>query len=255
MKKTSKINSLSGRFDIIAHRGASALCPENTIASFLLALEAKADIIELDVHLSRDDEVVVIHDNTVNRTTNGRGKVRDLGLDELKELDAGRWFARAFAGQKIPTLDEILRLPVNSAKINIELKGNLKEYPLLPFKVVEVIRKCDARKRTVVTSFNAEYLEKINELDPDQEIGEIHYMHFPHKWKSDVKNFASEINPQWIFVTRSFVERAHSVGIKVHPWTINNRFVVSRLLGMNIDGLITNDPDRLFSILKKKGIR
>ena len=255
MKEPPKINSLSGSFNVIAHRGASALAPENTMAAFRLALEAKANIIELDVHLSKDDEVIVIHDNTVNRTTNGRGRVKDLSLEELKELDAGRWFARSFAGQRIPTLEEVLQLPVNSAKINIELKGNLKEYPLLPQKVVAVIQKCNAQKRSVITSFNTEYLEKINALAPVLEIGEIHYMHFPHKWNSNVKKYASEINPLWFFVTRSFVTKAHSRGIRVHPWTINNRFVVSRLLGLGIDGMITNDPDRLFQVLNKKGIR
>lgn len=255
MVNKSVFKNLNGDFKVIAHRGASALAPENTISSLKLALEAQADIIEIDVHLSKDNQVVAIHDNTLNRTTSGRGRVRDFTLMELQELDAGSWFGKNFCGQYIPTLKEVLQLPTENAKVNVELKGSLKEYPLLPEKVVEVISGCDAANRCVITSFNSEFLEKINAIAPKLELGEIHYMHFPYKWNSRIKKFASEINPLWYFVSKSFVNKAHERGIRVHPWTINNKFVVSRLLKLNVDGMITNDPQRLVQILKERGLR
>jgi glycerophosphoryl diester phosphodiesterase len=240
---------------VIAHRGASAVSPENTIASFKQAIVAEADIIEMDVHLSRDDEVVVIHDSTLWRTTNGKGKVNDHSLDDLKKLDAGSWFNKDFFNERIPTLKEVLTLPVKSGRFNVELKGTLKEYPNLPERVVEAISSSGMVDKVVITSFNPEYLEMINRIAPDIEVGEIHYMHLAHKWKSNIKNFTSEINPLWFFVTRKFVRKAHAHGIKVHPWTTNNAFIISRLGRIGVDGIITNDPAKLIDIMKQKGLR
>jgi glycerophosphoryl diester phosphodiesterase len=234
---------------VIAHRGASALAPENTMASFQRALAAGADMIELDVHLSADNEVMVIHDPTLNRTTNGRGRVRDHSYRELSKLDAGTWFAEKFAGERIPLLAEVLELVQMPTKVNIELKGSPAHYSQLAARVVQTIRNCRAAKQTVVTSFDMDYLKAINKLAPEIQLGEIHYLHFPFKWRHQSKHIASEINPLWLFVTRGFVEKAHSNGMKFNPWTTANRYIVKRLLRLKVDGLITNNPQKLIAQL------
>ena len=126
---------------VFAHRGYSAKYPENTMAAFKAALKFNVDGIELDVHETKDGALVVIHDEKVNRTTNGKGYVKDYTLKQIKELDAGSWFNKNFKGEKIPTLKEVLQLVKPTGKIvNIELKSNIIPYDGMDLKVVELIR-------------------------------------------------------------------------------------------------------------------
>jgi len=247
--------NLNKKIEIIAHRGASAITPENTIVSFLEAVKAGSDIIEFDAHLSRDNEVIIIHDNTVNRTTDGLGKIRDLTLPEIKKLDAGSWFSAEFEGERIPTLDELLQKDFNGVKLNIELKGALKEYEQFPEIVIKKIRKYDAVNRVVITSFNTDFLKRVMVLDAEIPFGIISNFKIRNHWEISLKKNASQINPLWYFVNKTFVKKAHKYDVRVYPWTINRKYIVLWLLKMGIDGMITDHPEKLIKILEAKGLR
>jgi len=158
---------------VFAHRGASAYAPENTLAAFQLALEQGADGIELDVNLTTDGHVVVIHDSIVDRTTNGSGEVRDMELKTLKSFDAGSWFAPKFKGEKVPTLDEVLKLVGEDVFTNIELKPKYFISPLdqLPGKVAALVEKHNLDNKIIFSSFNPWALIKIHRLLPSVPVG------------------------------------------------------------------------------------
>jgi glycerophosphoryl diester phosphodiesterase len=152
---------------IFAHRGASAYAPENTIAAFELALTQQADAIELDVKLSADGHVVVIHDSTVDRTTNGRGRVKDLSLSELRSLDAGSSFSEKFHGEKIPTLDEVFETVGRRIFINVELTNYNTPRDHLVEMVCMLVKKHQLQKRILFSSFLGSNLSKARSYLPD----------------------------------------------------------------------------------------
>ena len=156
---------------IIAHRGACSYSPENTMAAFGLALEQNADGIELDAKLSRDGQVVVIHDQTVDRTTNGTGKVRDLTLSELQKLDAGSRFSNEFKGEKIPSLEEVLRGFGTRFLINVELTSYTTPGDLLPEKVARLIKNSGVKENIIFSSFHPVVLHRIMTLMPEVPAG------------------------------------------------------------------------------------
>lgn len=159
--------------EIVAHRGSRINRPENTLTAFEEAIRVGADGIELDVHLSKDGEVVVIHDETVDRTTNGSGRVRHLTIAELKELDAGSWFDAAFAGEKIPTLLEVLELLERTGfrgSLNIEFKTGFHPYPNMEQKVQVLLDKKDWPFDIMYSSFSLRALLRMHRLDPTAEV-------------------------------------------------------------------------------------
>ena len=151
---------------IIAHRGASAHAPENTLSAMKLALEQGADVIELDVQLTADNKVVVIHDTTLDRTTNGSGKIRNLNLSHLQRLNAGYAYGPAFPDEKIPTLESIFDALGSSTYFNIDLKNNQTPFNKLPLKVSGIIKKYKLEDRVIVSSFNPSALHMINKVSP-----------------------------------------------------------------------------------------
>ncbi len=147
---------------VVAHRGASSLAPENTMAAVRKALELNVDIIEIDVHRSYDGELVVIHDDTVNRTTSGKGRVKDFTLDELKKLDAGRWFKLSFWGERIPTLREVLEETKDKTVLLIELKGERTEV-----RTVELVRELGMEDQVIIQSFDFQQVQKVKQKAPE----------------------------------------------------------------------------------------
>ena len=159
---------------LFAHRGVSGEAPENTLAAFKAAAESGAHGIELDVQLSKDGQIVVIHDETIDRTTNGTGYVKDMTSEQLRTYDAGSWFHPSFKGESIPSLEEVLDVVTahhDSMIINIELKNDLIDYPQLEEKVLELLNEKGMKEQTIISSFNPESLKKVRELDPDIETG------------------------------------------------------------------------------------
>lgn len=162
---------------IVAHRGSSGVAPENTVAAFRRAAEDGADMVELDARMTKDFEIVVLHDRSVRRTTNGQGKIWDLTLADLRTLDAGSWFSRRFAGERIPTLRHILDILPAHVAINIEVKtdGDPRWRPALQELLILQIRERHAVHRCIISSFDHRFLRRLNAIDPAIQTGVLYY--------------------------------------------------------------------------------
>lgn len=235
-----KNNSLAIKFVVfkIGHRGAMGTEPENTLRSFSKALELGVDMIELDVHLCKSGELVVVHDNKVDRTTNGKGYVSRKSLAELKILNAGK-------GEKIPTLPEVLDLIDGKVKINIELKG--KETARL---VAELIEKYVSihnwqYENFLVSSFDHLELKKFHKLNPAVKIG-ILFKRAPLRLSSLIEKLNPwSIHPPLKIVNRKFVDAMHKKGKQVFVWTVNEKKDIGRMRALGVDGIFSDFPDRL----------
>lgn len=218
---------------IVAHRGASAYEPENTVRSFEKAFQLGADFVELDVRLSRDGWLVVIHDDAVDRTTNGSGLVRDLTLKELKVLDAGK-------GEKIPTLKEVLELfRETKHRFFIEVKE-----PGLEEKLLETIIGYEAQDKVVITSFYHTVLKKIREKRKDIKCGAIFACQPVNPEKLAIAAKASILLPKLQYVNAEMVNRAHKNNLNIIPWPINDK-KDARKIDLDVDGIVTDKPDIL----------
>lgn len=242
---------------IIGHRGCRARYPENTLVSFSGAMAAGADMIELDVTLSRDRKVVVIHDDTLNRTTNGFGPVRQSALHELKRLDAGSWFDLRFAGETLPTLEEVLMLAGGKILINVEIKSSAWEsgFPedAVERQVVELIRQHDLPGSTLVSSFHPGFLEKIASMKQHPEIAFI----TDRSLSPDTLDICNRLgvfswHPHYRSLEKRHVDRAHARGIRVFPYTVNAAAEMLLLLDMGVDGIITDDPGMAVSCMQAR---
>jgi glycerophosphoryl diester phosphodiesterase len=240
---------------IIAHRGYRARFPENTLAAFEGALEIGAPMIELDVTLTRDRQVVVIHDETVDRTTDGRGRVADLPLAELKTLDAGAWFGPRFAGERIPTLAEVLDLVGDSAAVNIEIKPEACESQQPPdaveAQVTALVQARRAMARVLISSFEPEVLLRLSRLESPPALGVL------TEGPADTRtmDFCRQVNafswnPDHRGLRPDAVARMHRAGVRVFPYTVNSRRKMDDLLNMGVDGLFTDDPLLLPHLLR-----
>jgi len=230
---------------IFAHRGASAHAPENTIAAFELALKQQADAVELDVKLSADGQVIVIHDATVDRTTNGRGKVKDMTLAELKALDAGSFHAREFAGEKIPTLEEVFQAVGKRTFINIELKNYKSRRDDLVESVCMLVKKHQMQKRVMFSSFFPTALSKARSYLPGVPRGLLALNGILGVWaRSFGFSFGKydALHPDLQDFTQQEATRVHRLKRRVHVYTVNREEDMRRLFKWGVDGIFTDDP-------------
>ena len=190
-----------GRPLVVAHRGASGYAPENTFASFALGLEQGADLLELDVHLSRDGEPVVIHDEALDRTTDGRGLVVEHTVAELRQFDAGAWFGPQFAGQRIPTLDEVLAWARGRICLALEIKNAPSFYPGIEAKIAALLDRHDMLRRTLVISFDHPALRRLGGLAPGLLTGALYACRPVDQVDLAHAAGARVLAPAWSFVT------------------------------------------------------
>jgi glycerophosphoryl diester phosphodiesterase len=229
---------------VIAHRGASVEAPENTIAAFELAITQGADAIELDVHLSRDDQPVVIHDSVVERTTSGFGRVRDLSVRELKRLDAGGWHGPRFRGQRIQTLQEVFERFRDRLRFWVELKGGSDLYPGIEEKVVSMIEVYDVLEQALVQSFDSAALERIGILNPEIRLGLLAATP-PIAALIGAVSACRAICPGAHLVGESEVSEIRRAGLECYVWTVNEPAQMDRLVEWGVSGIITDRPDLL----------
>ncbi len=230
----------------IAHRGASGTFPENTLSAFRAAIDAGADMCELDVQLTRDGAVVVIHDDTVERTTDGKGEVAKLTLEELKRLDAGAKFkAGAIRGERIPTLDEVFYVTAGKCGLNIELKAGGVEN-----LVAQIMQARNAFGDSVVSSFDWDYLKKIQQLHFNIRVGLLAEEKPVDLMMNAVAMRAYSINPRWDMVTADLCKAAHERGLMVYTWTVDADARMRALIECGVDGIMTNYPERLRTVIK-----
>jgi glycerophosphoryl diester phosphodiesterase len=230
---------------IFAHRGASSYAPENTLAAFELAVQQKADAIELDAKLTADGQVVVIHDQTVDRTTNGSGWVRRMTLEQLRQLDAGSHFAPAFHGERVPTLEEVFEVVGEKIFINIELTNYASMADSLPEKVADLVRRHQLVERVMFSSFNPLALLRVRWRLPGPPVGLLAQPGRPGVWaRTRIGRIIgyNSINPEKSDVDSHFVENAHKHGKRVLVYTVNQAEEIQRLFQLHVDGIFTDDP-------------
>ncbi|MGE3907983.1 MAG: glycerophosphodiester phosphodiesterase [Chloroflexota bacterium] len=236
---------------IFGHRGAMGYAPENTFASFELALQQGVQAIELDVHLTADGEVVVIHDPLLDRTTDGQGMVGEKTLAELKALDVGSHFGAQFAGQRIPTLGETLGWARGKCVLDIEIKGGPWPYPGLEEKVVQLVREHEMTDQVIVISFHHPTVARVKALAPEIATGTLWSCRPIDPVAVAQAANANAMLPFWAYCDQETVDRAHEAGLSVHPWATSEPRVINRLIAMGVDSICSNHPDVVGEALQK----
>jgi len=230
---------------IIAHRGASAYAPENTLAAFQKAVDLNSDAFELDAKLTRDGEIVIIHDQSVDRTTNGTGKVKKLPLEELRKLDAGTFFSDEFANEKIPTLREVLERFSSQIMINIELTNYSSIFDGLAKKTATLVKSLGVEKSVFFSSFHPINLIITRKILPEVPVA---LLAVPGKYgwlaRSNLMRWVSPqiVHPYYKDIDGDYIDDQHNHDRKVNIWTINDEMEMDRFIKAKIDGLITDDP-------------
>lgn len=237
---------------IFGHRGASAHAPENTISAFILAGEHGADGIELDTKLTSDGQVVVIHDQTVNRTTNAFGEVKKLLLSTIRELDAGSFFSTKFAGEPVPTLEDVFEAVGKNTFINIELTNYTSPRDPLPDRVAQLVQKHGLEERVMFSSFLNLNLIRIKKLLPQVPAALLATSGLSGSIARSIigRRISPEvIHPHFSDVSASYMLKENSTGRLVNVWTVNDPGEMLRLFTLGIAGIITDDPKTARQVL------
>lgn len=233
-----------GRTLVFGHRGASAYAPMNTIPAFELAAEQGAQGVELDVHRTKDGEVVVIHDATVDATTDGKGLVSQMTLKELRALDAGSWFGERFAGVRVPTLDEVFEAVGTKLHINVEIKSFMAETDGIEALVAQKIKQHGMRKYVIVSSFNPLSLIRFRDIMPDVALGYLYAADLPTWPLHTIHKLSYEAtHPHYEMINEELLEIAQQKRYRVNVWTVNDPQKAVELRDAGVHGLITDCPD------------
>jgi len=241
---------------LFAHRGASAHAPENTLPAFELALQQGADGVELDTMLSADGQVVVIHDSTLDRTTNGHGRVTAMPFAALRELDAGAWHSEQYRGTKIPSLDEVFETIGKKCIINVELKNYSTPFDRLVEKACDTVRQHGLQDRVLFSSFLGYNLRIAGRLLPDVPRGLLASRGWTGAWARSFGFMFGDyeaLHPHIADTNAPQVSRVHQLKRRIIVWTANNAEEVTRLKGWGVDGMITDDPQVTVSALGRSG--
>ena len=244
---------------VIAHRGASGYAPETTLEAYRLALEMGVDGVEMDVHRLRDGVIVAIHDPDVKRTTNGKGKISDLTAAELKAMDAGSWFNRAFpkksrpeyVGLKVPTLQEIIDLVKESrsrAGLYIEIKDP-ERYPDIESSLLSLLCSNQLRERACFLSFSSQSVRTIKTLDRSSRTALLVSRLIRDPVQEALHAFADELAIRHDLATAAIVKGAHQNGLSLSVWTVDRPSDLEHMIRLGADAIITNYPDRLYRLL------
>lgn len=235
---------------VIGHRGAAGEAPENTLASFQMALQQGAEGIELDVHLSKEGELVVCHDATIDRTTDGKGLIHEMTVSEIKSFDAGFRFSQQFQGQQIPLLEEVFDLVPENILINVEIKhsyGGQMEVRLLEF-----LKQKGRLENVVISSFDHKSIRRIKQLEPSSKAGLlyaanlIYHAGYAQQLGVDIHS----LHPHFQLIDKSDVDGAVSAELAVYPYTVNHVEDMRRMIKYGVTGIITDYPARLAELLK-----
>lgn len=234
----------------IAHRGASGYAPENTFAAFRRAVAQGVSFIETDLHLTRDAHFVAIHDETVDRTTNGHGAVNELTLAEVRRLDAGSWFASEFMSERIPTLQEILEFTKkNDVVFYLELKPS--GFWGGEHAMISALRDSGEIPRSVIISFDPAILAALRKIEPTLMTGLLHNGKIENPFEKAVEIGARQLAVRGDLVTPNFLQEARKRDLQVVCWTVNSPAHMRMLAAAGVDGIISDYPDRLLAALKK----
>ncbi len=241
---------------ILAHRGDSACAPENTLPAFEQAFQKGADGAELDVKLTADGRVIVIHDPLVNRTTNGSGRVSAFTLEEIRKLDAGAWFDPKFSGVKIPLLEEVFEAAGKDRLLNIELTNYATPRDGLAFRVCDLVKKHKMEERIIFSSFLPANLKIAARLLPQVPRGLLAMPGIAGAWARSFGFMFGDyqaLHPHISDVSREQIQRIHRVGRRAHVWTVNAAEEALRLKHWGADGIFTDAPQTVVWALRGGG--
>lgn len=248
----SQVN-MKTKIEVVAHRGGSLLAPENTLAAFKNALRLGVDRIELDVQQTKDKVTVVIHDSRINRTTTGKGTIGKLAFAQLRTYDAGIKFSEQYAGEKVPTLDEVLSLVNGQCTLLIEIKNPDNIYSGIENDVVGLIQKHQAHSWCVVQSFSYQSVSKVHELDSKIKtvllFAKLILKKLSNK-HADI-SFISEISIFHEFANKKTIDFIHGLNKKVFVWTVNTPKQMKKMIKNGVDGIISDDPKTLMELVGK----
>ena len=236
-------------FTKIAHRGASGNFPENTRLAFEKAIEARVDMIELDCQLSRDGHVVVFHDERLNRTAGVRGKASSKTLEQLKRLDVGQWRRKAYGGQRILTLEEVLEAIKDDVDLCVEIKSFPDSAAGLELKLLFTLSHYDYLDRTILSSFDYRCLDRVRELAPESRVGIL----VGSATKEDPFEVAQRLEATSILVqkqlaTREFLDKAWEDGLDVHVWTVNTVREMEKFVSLGVQGIVSDFPEKFWKL-------
>jgi glycerophosphoryl diester phosphodiesterase len=230
----------------IGHRGAAGSRPELTHPSFERAIELGVDMIELDVQLTRDRHLVVLHDRELGRTVAGRGPVREHSLAEVRSLDAGAWYGPAFVGLQVPTLDEVLELTRGRADLNVEIKSPPPDWAATAAVLRDVLDRHDRMSSTVISSFDMGALRAVREAAPRARLGVLwQSTDFAGMWAAAEELEAVSVHPHWMLADSEVIAAAHARAWQVLVWTVNEPDDIARLAAAGVDGIMSDYPERL----------
>ncbi|MBC8257959.1 MAG: hypothetical protein H8E38_02995 [SAR324 cluster bacterium] len=262
MENIKKLEQLKRPW-VIAHRGYRGLFPENTLVAFEAAIEVNADMIELDVCLTSDRIPVVIHDKTLDRTTNGSGLVAEHTLAELKELDAGSWFSAKFSGVKIPTLEELLLLIKDRITVNIEIKPESYESPApsdaIEVQVCEMVGQLELADSVLISSFEHSFFSRINRWYREHHEGSsLRIALLQEQLLSDEfavglcqRKGAYSYHPDEKNVSASLIDSLKAEQIRILPYTINDEKRMEQLIQLGVTGIISDEPELLWKVVRR----
>ena len=223
---------------IIAHRGDSSVAPEHTMPAYEKAIESGADYIEIDLMMTKDGQLVAMHDETVDRTTNGKGKVSDYTLRQLKDLDAGSWFSDEYKGEKILSLPEIVDRFGNSTRYYIETKQTGMEE-----KILDILTKRKLLDNVVIQSFSADSLKRVDQLNKDIPLIQLcESVDVPYLQENEINQYANGIGLNGRLVDEDFVKRMHAANLDVHTFfnKENEKKIIKDVVSYGVDGVLTD---------------
>ena len=245
---------------IISHRGANKYAPQNTIPAFKEAIEIGIDGFETDLHLTKDGHVVICHNYTIDETSTGKGKISDMTLDELKSYDFGSYFSNEFKDTEIPTIDEFLSLVESTdlKVLNIEIKPPKEKETAIVRETIKAVKEHGLFDKLLISSFSPEILKEAKRLDKNCKTGFLYGPNSPTTpfvaWRiiSYAKSLGCDaIHPHFIFVNKKYIEKAHTAGLMVNPWTVDLPEIIDNLIRWGADGIITNLPDVVGKMKKR----
>jgi glycerophosphoryl diester phosphodiesterase len=237
----------------IAHRGFSGKYPENTMLAFKKAVEEKCDGIETDLNVTKDGVIVICHDETVDRTTNDKGYIKDYTYKELNKFDAGIKFGENFKGEKIVSIDELLDyMKDKNMLLNLELKNGLVHYEDLEKKIIEKIYEYKLRDNVILSSFNHYSMLKVKQYDETIKTGLLYCANLYNVHEYGKKLKADALHPYYPSVmNKDIVTQIKESGLTINTYTVNEEEDMEALIGLEIDGIITNHPDKLNRVLQR----
>lgn len=247
---------------VISHRGANRYAPQNTIPAFKKAVELKADGFETDVHLTKDGELVICHNYTIDETSNAKGNLSDMTLEELRKYDFGSYFSPKYKDTKIPTVREFLDVVKESdiEVMNIEIKSPLNNETFIVDETIKIVKEYGLFDKLIISSFDPKILTRAKEIDEKCKTGYLYSVNrkitYQNKMISSYVDYAKSIgadalHPQFFFVNEKYVDRAHNAGIMVHPWTVNSVSSIEKMIKCGCDKIITDFPDVTKGLIEK----